>query len=371
MKVLHAAALLRPPAGIINQMRWEQVAADELGLDWTSKVFCPEKWTEPEGVIHASKTVHANQSNNSLKKLRDWIRLRREYHLWLKAQEKYIDVFVLRYYVHDPFQYEFVKNCKKPVFFVHHTLEGPELAGSGSMSGLARSAFEKALGGPTISESTGIIGVTDEIIEYESKRSNGKDKKVILYPNGIIMNNPPVEDKRGEIPEFLFVAGHFSPWHGLDLLLNDMRSNNKNFLLHLVGGLSESDRRLAENDHRVVLHGMKTHSEICEIATTCWAGLSSFALHRNNMRQACTLKVREYLMMGLPVLSGYEDVFPRDMRYYRKINPSVEDLLQSSSESINYSRLEVRECSRKQIDKVTLLKTLNDSLLEVMRGDIC
>ena len=160
MKVLHAAALLRPPAGIINQMRWEQVAADELGLDWTSKVFCPEKWTEPEGVIHASKTVHANQSNNSLKKLRDWIRLRREYHLWLKAQEKYIDVFVLRYYVHDPFQYEFVKNCKKPVFFVHHTLEGPELAGSGSMSGLARSAFEKALGGPTISETVSYTHLT-------------------------------------------------------------------------------------------------------------------------------------------------------------------------------------------------------------------
>lgn len=371
MKVLHAAALLRPPAGIINQMRWEQLAADELGLDWTSKVFCPAKWAEPERVIHASKTVRANQTDSSLKKLRDWIWLRREYHLWLKSQEKYFDIFVLRYYVHDPFQYEFVKNCRKPVFFVHHTLEGPELAGAGSMSSLARSAFEKALGGPTISKSTGIIGVTDEIIEYERKRANVKNKKVILYPNGIIMNDPPVEDKRREVPEFLFVAGYFSPWHGLDLLLKDMRTNNKNFVLHLVGNLSDSDRKVAESDHRIVRHGMKTHSEIREIAATCWAGLSSFALYRNNMHQACTLKVREYLMMGLPVLSGYEDVFSSDMKYYRRIEPSVEDLLQFSNEIINYSRLEVRDCSRKQIDKVTLLKSLNNSLLDHLRGEIC
>lgn len=362
MKVLHSAALLRPPSGIINQMRFEQKAADKLGLDWDVKLFCPDGWVEPDRIIEKSKIVRSNSKKSIFNKVKDWFSLRYEYHRWLKSHE--VDVFVLRYYVHDPFQLYFAKTCKKPVFFVHHTLEGPELAMPGGITGWIRSKLEVWLGRPTIAYSQGIIGVTQEIIEYEKNRCGILDKQAILYPNGVLINDPPVEDKRSHRPEFLFVAGHFSPWHGLDLLLNDMANCNDDFILHLVGEVPGSERALAEKDDRIILHGMKTQNEIRKIAMSCWFGLSSFALHRNNMRQACTLKVREYLMMGLPVVAGYDEVFTHKMNgYYKKIEPSIHDLLRYAKECPRYSRSEVVEVSSHEINKENLLCDLHKTLL--------
>ncbi|MEK5745027.1 glycosyltransferase family 1 protein, partial [Acinetobacter variabilis] len=89
----------------------------------------------------------------------------------------------------------------------------------GGFSGWLRSQLESQLGKPTISTAKGIIGVTQEILNYEKLRSSSFDKASFIYPNGIIYKTLDLLDKRNEkIPELLFVA-NFAPWHGLDLLL--------------------------------------------------------------------------------------------------------------------------------------------------------
>src|SRR5690554_1038659 len=131
MRFLHAAALLRPPSGIINQMRWEHEAANELGIDWSVKLYCPQGWIEPEEYIEASPKVKAGDPAKG--KPTDWFRFRYGYYQWLMSQEDNYDAFVLRYYVHDPFQLLFARRCSKPVYFVHHTLEVPELRLPGTL----------------------------------------------------------------------------------------------------------------------------------------------------------------------------------------------------------------------------------------------
>ena len=42
IKVLHAALMIHPTAGILNQMNWEQRAANDLELPWITRVFCPK-----------------------------------------------------------------------------------------------------------------------------------------------------------------------------------------------------------------------------------------------------------------------------------------------------------------------------------------
>lgn len=73
MKVLHAAALLRPPAGIINQMRWEKEAAQELelDLDWQVRLFCPRGWMSDEQPIQPANSVQVPSTATPLKKLRN------------------------------------------------------------------------------------------------------------------------------------------------------------------------------------------------------------------------------------------------------------------------------------------------------------
>src|SRR5690554_2091947 len=99
MKFLHSAALLRPPSGIINQMRWEHEAANELNLDWDVRLYCPTGWIEPEGFVEAAPGIQAADPNRA--KLYDWVRFRHSYYRWLFSQVGNYDGFLLRYYVHD------------------------------------------------------------------------------------------------------------------------------------------------------------------------------------------------------------------------------------------------------------------------------
>lgn len=363
MKVLHTAALLRPPSGILNQMRWEQEAANALGIDWRVKMFCPSGFIKPEEIIQEANSVRFDKNKRKISKIFDWFSLRCEYHQWLKSQENEVDIFVLRYYVHDPFQLQFVKTSKKPVFFVHHTLEGPELAMPEGLGAKGRSFLDNLLAPPTIRAASGTIGVTNEIIKYEKQRAGQPKKTSILYPNGIMFDDGLLaDDERTDVPEFLFVASFFAPWHGLDLLLESIQTSDTKFVLHLVGDLSEEDRNMAEADSRIVLHGRKNQQEIRRIAARCWGGISSFALHRKNMKEACTLKVREYLMMGLPVYAGYVEMLSESFPYYEKGTASIEALLDFFSALRLIERSLVKSESKPYLDKKILLSSLFEKL---------
>ena len=56
----------------------------------------------------------------------------------------------------------------------------------------------------------------------------------------------------------------------------------------------------------------------------CHVGIGSLALFRNSMKEACTLKVREYWARGLPFVVGYEDTDLKDnvrmQPFYLKLN---------------------------------------------------
>ncbi|MGM0914232.1 MAG: glycosyltransferase [Pseudomonadota bacterium] len=359
MRFLHAAALLRPPSGIINQMRWEHEAANELGIDWSVKLYCPQGWIEPEEFIEASPKVKAGDPAKG--KPTDWFRFRYGYYQWLMSQEDNYDAFVLRYYVHDPFQLLFARRCSKPVYFVHHTLEVPELRLPGTLPAKMRAKLDDLIAVPTLRAAAGIIGVTQEIVDYETARAGISNAKTFVYPNGIKFDEDPVADKRGKIPELLFVAGGFSPWHGLDLLLDSIEKSDAEFKLHLVGNVHEPDLSRAQKDSRIVVHGRLPSAEIRRIAETCWIGLSSFGLHRNNMKEACTLKVREYLMMGLPVYAGHHDVVDNENEFVFCGEANVSSILECAKKTLA-PRGAVVQSSEDNICKKRLLSMLYKDL---------
>lgn len=357
MKVLHSAAMLSFSPGIYNQMFWENQAALNLGLNFTSKIFCPlEVYPNTEVVKYAG----FGKPRNVLVKVSCWIKLRKEYFNWLRDQQKYFDVILLRYSVHDPFLLKFLNEAKVPVYLVHHTLELPEL-NSLNIVGKLRAILEKNIGNKCINSSYGIIAVTNEIKEFEFNRLplNHREKPFYIYPNGILLkDNKILNDYRKEIPELLFVASFFSDWHGLDLILNNLKEDNSNFLLHIVGRVDDWQRDLAKDDKRVIFHGVKNNNQIHEIAERCWIGLSSFSLERKGMREACTLKVREYLSMGLPVYSGHKDIFPQEFYYYFFGNPDIASILAYARKMRTTNRIDVEKEANNFINKEKLLMNL-------------
>lgn len=361
MNILHSAISLRPVSGIVNQMNWEQEVANHLGLNWTVKIFCPNNFAKSNSckIFHFPSLNIIKRCNDGISKnIYNWIRLRVAYYRWLKSEESKVDIFLLRHYSFDIFELLFIIKCTKPVYLVHHTLEVEELRLSKTPICRIQSLVESIVGSISIRKAFGIIGVTEEIIAYEKKRSGMKNKISFHYPNGILYTSCILQDRRGVIPEFIFIASHFAPWHGLDILISYIKKSKKDFILHLVGKIEENDEKKIKNESRIILHGTKTSDEIRYISEQCWVGLSSFALYRKRMNEACTLKVREYLMLGLPVYANYIEVFPKKFPYYHQGPPDIDKIIEYAYQVRNTLRDEVAECARPFIDKKEILQSL-------------
>ena len=343
-------------------MRAEQSAANRLGLDWETRVFCP-RGSSYQGDLAVYTKKHLRGTRRTFtKKAYDWFKIRQEYSQWLRKVESDYDLLLVRYNVHDPFLLHFLRSTSTPTYLVHHTLEGSELKGSGGKMGHLRALADRFIGRRAIAMATGVIGVTPEICDYEQRRLPAPLDQSLVYPNGIEYDSDVCLDRRGKVVELLFVASKFSPWHGLDRLLASILKSEDDFILHLVGELRAPDLLLAEADPRVRLHGRLSEDEIQSLASACTLGLSSLALDRNGMEQACTLKVRHYLRMGLPVYASYLDVFPNSFSYYRSGPPELTEILRFAVECAEYSREDVSETARPFIEKISLLRGLAQAI---------
>jgi glycosyltransferase involved in cell wall biosynthesis len=342
-------------------MQSEQAAADRLELNWKTRFFCPQTRGQDNPITQISSLPEKN-FNSKITRIKYYINFRRDYYRWLKSMEEKTDIFLLRHNTNDPMQYNFIRDSKKPVFLIHHTIETKELATSGLQS-IPAVLLETYFGRKSIRESDCVIGVTQEIIDYEISRIRNRGKNTILYPNGILFDEPTVADKRSENPELAFVAGHFAPWQGLDLLINNLKISNRDFTLHLVGNLDEKVANLARKDSRIKLHGPLPNDCIKIIYEKCSLGLSSFGLSRKGMEQACTLKVREYLASGLPVYADHQDIFPESFRFYKKGPPEIDKIIDFAIAMNKVERSEISSYARRYIDKEILLKNLYDQIL--------
>jgi len=351
-------------------MESEQAAASELGINWDVRLFCPEGSTPPSPITKFTGTPKSISNVTFVNKLSAWSAWRREYYEWLHEQEAYYDTILLRYHMYDPYQLQFLRKVKRPVYLVHHTLEVPELAKARGRGGLVRALLELMLGRRTIRAAHGVIGVTQEIVDYELKRAKGARLRSTVYPNGITTSESPLDARCGAPTEILFVASSFSSWQGLDLLLKSVRQSGENFILHIVGTTSDVDREKANKDPRVRFHGRLSQDEIAKLSARCSLGLSSLALHRKNMKQACTLKAREYLKLGLPVYAGYQDVFCENFPYFRCGPCDVDAILAYANEHTTTSRAEVVSAAHPKIDKKVLLMNLYEWLNGVSENTI-
>lgn len=361
LRVLHSAALLAPTSGILSQMQWEQEAAHLLGIDWKVRMYCPTE-TRGEGeIFEYASEVNVKHLSGRLRKLWAWISLRYYYHQWLLRNQEHFDVFLLRYYVHDPFQLWFIRRVKKPVYFVHHAIEIPELALPGGVISKIRVCLESIIGKMSISNVKGVIGVTSEIANYQTARAVNKKIKKLVFPNGILLNESLLIDERVEdIPEFLFVA-NFSPWHGLDILLAAIKDSRSKFVLHLVGKIPEELENQAI-DPRIKKHGPLSQQQISMLSKRSWVGLASFALSRQALTEACPLKVREYLSLGLPVYGDYKDVFPAEAVFFKKINVPMDELISDmvdfAKTTRHFKKEQIRDMSSQYVDKKRLLANI-------------
>lgn len=349
-KLLHIAFLNNYSAGVCQQMYWKHLAARELNLNWDTLIFLSNAEGKKGQVLVDMNLPIRNRI------IRRIIAEKNFFHHLIQLLKNY-RIILLRYNVCSYQQFKFLNEFpKKNIFTVHHTKELEEI---NLIFGFPFRKIEEYLGNKSISLAHGIVGVTEEIISYEKERIKNPHKLSLLYPNGTLWQGDKVMKRSpAKIPTFVFVATHFSPWHGLDLLIESASKTSLNFRMHVVGNLPDALKKSISKDYRFLIHGELESNRIYELFEESWLGLSSFALYRKGMKQATPLKVREYLMSGLPVYAGHKDIFPNDFEYFIEGAPSIEKIIEVGEKLKSIPAHVVSSESRPYIDKIQILRNL-------------
>lgn len=206
--------------------------------------------------------------------------------------------------------------------------------------------------------------VVDRIVTYS------KDDKIFGIPTIRIMNSIDyalvtkrhVKEHKGIN---LISVSFFDVWHGYDRIIKGMLENQDltkkyNIRLHLVGkGRSVVDyKELVKGtaiENNVIFYGKRFGKDLDEIYDISDIGIDTLARHRVGITYNSTLKGKEYLAKGLPIISGVEtdlDVFGFEF-YYRvpadESNVSMQDIIDF------YNKI---YCDGKDISKKIRCKTV-------------
>jgi glycosyltransferase involved in cell wall biosynthesis len=354
IKILHVSSVKKLTNGQRQQLCSEKTAAESCNnLQWSIVAF-----------------HNGNIVNNFEYKYPRYFRalFLRNLYSWIfmfKNRKKY-DFILQRHMMFDPFVLFFGFFINNRVSIYHSkTVEELKLIRKGWKGNVA-SFFERITGRVNAKICKAIVGVTPEIAQYICE-THHVEKRRIFYPNGIDLNEiKTLKDGRSDDINAAFVCGTFNPWHGLEEFVSLSSFSNpisKKIIIHLIGGLTNEQKRLVNqfciSNIHFVYHGYLDKCDYLSILDRCDFGIGSLALHKENLNEATTLKVREYLAMGLPVVANHKDsALPEDFPYFYKV--PIDRIFQAGIEikERHFTRAEVRKASAPYIDKKMWLNSL-------------
>ena len=143
-------------------------------------------------------------------------------------------------------------------------------------------------------------------------------------------------------------------------------STRQDFELHVVGDFAAS-----LSDSRVVYHGVLSHDALDRLYRKMDLGLGTFGLHRKNMKEACTLKSRDYLANGLAVVADHIDsALPEDFPFFRRHKFELDVVIDIALQNRAFSKREISSAAQEYIDKKRWLNALKLWLHDQVNGSI-
>jgi hypothetical protein len=235
-------------------------------------------------------------------------------HLTDFIQKQDVDIILLRYPVADYFFWRFMKQLRTKIVFEHNTMEIEELM-IRSVNSFFYKYFlrgEMRYGKRVRSKAAGLISVTPEISIRQAWLSGG-NVPVATISNGIAVDRVPLKKEiffDGKHLNLLLLSGSEAPWHGIDILLKSIENYKGECKVncYIAGNLSEALKERVKLFPFVTSLPTQTGTALDNLIDKCHLGVGTLGLTTKFMKQACTLKVREYWSRGLPFILGYEDV---------------------------------------------------------------
>ena len=158
-------------------------------------------------------------------------------------------------------------------------------------------------------------------------------KPTCVIANGVDLGSfTPLPAPKNDTPRLVFIGSPGYLWHGVDKLVH-FASRFPNLQVDIIGYevLPEFEPLPAN----LTLHGYLSAQEYQSVLARADVAISSLALHRISLEEASTLKSRECLAMGIPVVMAYldTDLGDLDCEFVLKI-PNKEDNIQTHGEAV-------------------------------------
>lgn len=169
-------------------------------------------------------------------------------------------------------------------------------------------------------------------IVIPQKRERAFGIPVLPIKNGLNVNDiRSRKPEKTDVIRIIAVAGMCN-FHGYDRLIKGMKDyymqgGKRKIELYIVGGRQAPGndlslyKNLCEKYHlekRIIFYGEKKGEELDRIYDRCNLAVGSLGMYRIGYHVASSLKIREYLAKGLPVITGSKvDLFEKkDFPYY-------------------------------------------------------
>jgi len=215
--------------------------------------------------------------------------------------------------------------------------------------------------GLVLSNVSGLVAVTHEIATLPANAGFRKPFRVI--GNGIdLQRYQPFEAPNNKTPTITLVGSSGMIWHGVDKLIclaeicTDLNIN--------IVGYERADFAgpLPAN---LTAYGFLDRAAVAKVLMESDVACGSLALHRNNMQEGSTLKVREALAYGIPLLIGYRDMDLMDLESECLLElPNTEDNVVSHSAQIRSFAYRMRG---RRIDRDEIAPRIDQPIKEAIR----
>lgn len=182
------------------------------------------------------------------------------------------------------------------------------------------------------------IGLIDKI--FRKKMYKYVDKIATFSLDNVIFNIPCIHIINGvdmeaikrrtctcNIEDINIIAvSNMYVWHGYDRFIEGIKyyyenGGRKNIILHLVGKGDEfiKYKEMVKEynlENNVVFYGYKSGKDLDNIYDECDLAIETLGAHRNNLFLSSSLKSREYIARGIPIITSCEiDILDKNYKY--------------------------------------------------------